>query len=99
MKTLLIILFSIISSYSFSQEISIKEILEKSDKCIRQINTISYWIDYETKYLSDEDTTARRAICHLKYVPEDSLKVHHNRINISGSHQQVYNGNNILGRF
>ncbi len=96
MKIYLTLLLFVFSNYCFSQEITIKEILENSDNCIRKINTISYWIDFEMKYLSREDTMTRRSICHLKSAPNDSLNVYHNFVSLMGNHQQVYNGDNIL---
>ncbi|MEM6264556.1 MAG: TlpA disulfide reductase family protein [Bacteroidota bacterium] len=96
MRTYLTFLLSLLSITCFSQEISVKEVLTKTDSAIRGINTISYWIDHELRYFTNEDTIDGRAICHLQAAPKDSLKIYHNVVLLSEARQQVYNGASIL---
>ena len=96
MKTLLSALFCLLACTCFGQTLSVDQIFKKVDDRLDNLNTLSYWIDYDQKYLSKDDTTRLRGIVYLKGVPEDSLNVHHHLVNLTHNYQQIYNGDNIL---
>jgi peroxiredoxin len=96
MKISTLLLFLLLASGLQSQELTLPEILAKSDARLRSLKAWSYWIDHEMKYLAYDDTTHLSAICYLQPVPEDSMRAYHHLIDLPNLKQQVYDGESVL---